>query len=152
MGNGRWVLLLLATLVVASCATTVPLASPESDAAAKKFEPPQGKANLFVSRSASQSGVAVAFKVAVDSKGVGSIVPGTFCLVALDPGRHDVTVSSGLNTTKASVDVDAGKNYFYEVTATSGGFSAQPSLGVVLLESMGKIMVQQNKRVKGNEE
>ena len=90
----------------------------------------------------------MAFKVSVDRKDVGSIMPGTFCLVSLDPGRHEVTVSSGLNTARASLDVDAAKNYFYEVTSTSGGFSAQPSLGVVLLEPMGKMMVQQSKRVQ----
>ena len=151
MKNSRWILL-LAVLVLAGCATTVPLAAPEADAAAKKFEPPEGKANLYVARSTGSSGVTVAFKVAADGKDVGSIVPGTYCLIALDPGKHDVTVSSGLNTAKASLAVDAGKNYFYEVTATSGGFSAQPSLGVVLLESMGKVMVRQSKRVKGTEE
>ena len=80
------------------------------------------------------------------------IVPRTFCLELLDLGVHNITVSSGLIASEASLDADAGSNYFYEATATSGGFSAKPSLCVDLFETVSKIMVQQNKRVKGNEE
>ena len=39
MRHVKWTLLLLSTLAVACCATNAPLASPDSDAAAKKFEP-----------------------------------------------------------------------------------------------------------------
>ena len=90
---------LLGMIVVASCATTVPLASPESDAAANKFEPPEGKSNLYIARSTHSSGAAVAFKVSVDGEGVGSIGPGTFCLVTLGPGVHVVSVSMPARTT-----------------------------------------------------
>jgi len=141
-----------ALLALVGCATGVRLASPAADAAAKTFQPPAGKANLYAARSGGSSGVNVAFKVAVDGKDVGSIGPGTFLLAALTPGHHYVTVSSGINTARTSLDAEAGKNYFYEVTSSSGGYSAQPSLGVVVIEAMGKLMVQQDKRALGTEE
>ena len=47
-----------------------------------------------------------------------------------------------------TVDVESGKNYFYEVTAMSSGMAAKPSLSFVLIEEMGKLMVRQDKRAQ----
>ena len=119
---------------------------------AKRFAPPDGKANLYVARSNAPNGERALFKVSVDGKAVGPIAAGTFYLVVLDPGKHRIAATSNENTSKASLDAQAGKNYFFEVTATAGTASARVSLGLVLLEQMGKIMVQQDKRAQSANE
>jgi len=145
MTNGKWISL-LAVAAFAGCMTTVQLAPSESDAAAKRFVPPDGKANLYVARSNASEGERALFGVSIDGKAVGPIAAGTFYLVVLDPGTHSVAATSNENTSKASFDAQAGKNYFFEVTATAGTATPRVSLGLVLLEPMGKIMVQQDKR------
>ena len=143
----KW-LILVGLSVLAGCMTApVPLASPDADAASKKFQPPVGKANLYVAWSGGPS--AVHFKVAVDGKNVASIEPGTFYLETLDPGQHYLTVSSGLNTAREGLNAEAGKNYYYEVTSSSDDYTAKPSLGLVITGAMGKLMVNQNKLVAG---
>ena len=143
MKKAKWILTLALGALV-SC-VTAQLATPDSDAAAKKFQPPEGKANLYVARSGSSFGETT-FKVVVDGKTVGAVSPGTFVLVELSPGTHNVAAASVETSSKVSLNAEAGKNYFYEVTAKAGDYTARPTLSVVLLEVMGKMMVQQNKR------
>jgi len=150
MKAARWIVVLIGA-ALAGCASNpaVTLAGSDSDAAAKQFRPPEGRANLYIARSESPVGNAASFEIAVDGKTVGPIGPGTFYLVVVDPGTHTITAATTLSSAKAAFDAAAGKNYFYQVTATGTGFTAQPGLGIVLLEDMGKIMVQQNRRAQG---
>lgn len=151
MTKMRWISLLAIT-ALAGCMTTVHLATPESDAAAKRFAPPEGKANLYIARSNDSYGERALFGVTVDGKAVGPIAAGTFYLIALDPGKHTVAATSTENSSRATLDAQAGKNYFFEVKATAGIAAARVSLGFVLLEQMGKIMVQQDRRARGANE
>jgi len=148
MAKGKWILL-LALGALLGC-VTAKLAAPDSDAAAKKFQPPEGKANLYIAWSGSSLGE-TPFKIIVDGKTVGAISPGTFVLVELGPGAHTAAAASIDTSSKVSLSVEAGKNYFLEVTAKSGDVTARPSVGVVLLEVMGKMMVQQNKRAQSTD-
>jgi hypothetical protein len=92
------------------------------------------------------------FDIVVDWKTIGPIGPGTFYLVAIDPGKHGIAATTTLNSATAALDAEAGKNYFYEVTSTGSGFTIQPSLGIVMIEDMGKLMVKQNRRAQGSSE
>ena len=141
--------LVLTALV--GCATAK-IATPESDAAAKRFVPPEGKANLYVARSGGSYGPTTTFDVVVDGKVAGALSPGTFLLISIDPGTHAVAATSIGNSSRTSLEAEAGKNYFFEVTASGSGAIVRPSLGFVLLEEMGKLMVRQAKRVQGSEE
>jgi len=88
----------------------------------------------------------------VDGKSIGPIEPGMFYLVTVEPGRHSIIAMATLNSAKVTLDAQAGRNYFYEVTSSGGGLAAQPSLGFVLLEEMGKLMVRQNRRAQSSGE
>jgi hypothetical protein len=148
MMNGKWVVLLAVVLVAGCMTAAAPAASPESDAAAKRFEPAQGKANLYVARSPGSAGGSTEFKLTVDGKELGSITPGTYYLVVLDPGRHSIAAASMFNSVKTELTTEPAKNYFYEVTARNGA----PSLGLVFIEEMGKMMVQQGRLARGEGE
>jgi len=153
MKAARWIAPVLA-LVLAGCATgpAVRLASAESDAAAKQFVPAEGRANVYIARSNDPAGGVASFTLTIDGKTIGPIGPGTFYLVVVDPGKHSLTAAATLNSAKATLEVQAGKNYFYEITSTGSGLTAQPSLGIVLIEEMGKMMVRQDKRAEGSNE
>lgn len=146
----KWALT-LALMALTGCATAK-MATPESDAAAKRFVVPEGKANLYVARSGGSYAPTTSFNVVVDGKVIGAISPGTFLLVAIDPGTHAVAATSIEGSSRASFEAVAGKNYFFEVTASGSGPMASPGVGLVLLEEMGKLMVRQAKRVQGTEE
>jgi hypothetical protein len=149
MAKGKWILpIIIMSLAACATAPVATIASSESDATAKKFMPPEGKANLYVAWSKNPNGGARSFNISLDGKLLGVISPGTYTNVAIDPGKHSIVVASNLNSAKVSLDATAGKNYFYEVTASAGTYTAQPSISFVLLEEMGKIMVRQNKRAQ----
>jgi hypothetical protein len=151
MMKDAWGLILAFALLV-GCTTTAPMASAASDAAAKSFVVPEGKANLYIARAQSAYGGGALFKVLVDGQAQGSLAEGTFYLVAVDPGRHKIEVRTMANSDTASLDAAAGKNYFYELTATSGTSGVKPSLSLVLFEKMGQMMIRQGKLAQGSGE
>src|SRR5208337_2174631 len=149
MGKGKWILpIFIMSLAACATAPVATIASSESDASAKKFMPPEGKANIYIAWSNNPNGGARSLNVSLDGKMLGIISPGTYHNVAIDPGKHSIEVKSTLNSAKVSLDAAAGRNYFYEVTASAGTYTAQPSISLVLLEEMGKIMVRQNRRAQ----
>lgn len=107
------------------CAT-VPMASKESDAAAKSFAVSAGQANLFVYR-ASEWGSAVKFAVTLDGRMLGELPGSTFIFIPVAPGPHKVFVS-GENSKTVSFAAEAGKNIYIKVTPTMGWASAGVSL------------------------
>ncbi|HUX13971.1 MAG TPA: hypothetical protein VMW87_13150 [Spirochaetia bacterium] len=139
----------LTATVLFGCATTtgVQLANSDSDSAAKQFKPPAGKANLYLAMSEGSSSAPA--EIFVDGKDAGQVGPGTFLLLALDPGGH--TMSAGSNDTSARTDFDleAGRNYFYTVNVSSTFLTMKASITIVLLEPMGKLMIRQSKRAQG---
>jgi hypothetical protein len=75
-------------LAVAAC-TSVPLASREADAAAKRFEPPApGRGALYIVRDGYMLSDEVA--VLVDRRPVGVLAYDSYLRIELSPGQHDV--------------------------------------------------------------
>lgn len=139
-------LILAAILALTGCVTSPPSsADAAADAAAKKFQPPAGKANLYIARAHDNLGNALRFKLSLDGSALGTIAQGNYYLVSIEPGAHHIEVDYLLSAEKAVVEAKAGKNYFFEVTATSGGSGTKIGLSMVLLEEMGKLMVKQDK-------
>ena len=90
-----------------------PPASPESDAQAKQFLPPQGKGNVYVARPGELVllGKPVPYAVTADGKPLGGLMPGMYYCIALEPGNHALGAVSESSTANAAVAVEAGKNY-----------------------------------------
>lgn len=133
--------------VLGGCAT-VPMASALLDNQAKTFTAPAGKANLYVGRSGNPVGGGIAFQVTVDGKNLGSIGPGCYYLIAVEPGRHSVSVSSNENSAQTKIEASANNNYFVEVYATMGLATARVGINQ-LDEEHGKSMVNRGKRAEG---
>ena len=149
MAKGKWILpIIIMSLIACATAPVATVASSDSDTNAKRFTPPEGKANLYIAWSNNSNGEARSLNVSLDGKMLGVISPGTYHNVIVDPGKHNIEVTSNMKSSKVSLDAAAGKNYFYEVTASAGTYTAQPSISLVVFEEMGKIMVRQNKRAQ----
>lgn len=138
-------LLITLAVLLAGCASA-PMASPDSDRDAKKFSPAAGSGNVYVARRSEMFGMLIPFKLLVDGQDKGTLAQGTYQLVAVAAGQHKIEVTTGLKSVQLTVDVAAGKNYFYSTGAQAGEPILQPELSVVLFEEMGKLMVSQAQR------
>ncbi|HTO22810.1 MAG TPA: hypothetical protein VMQ10_09990 [Spirochaetia bacterium] len=150
MSSPKWILLVaLAALAGCMSAPGVQMAPAAADDAAKQFAPPDGKANLYIACSQGAGDRTVPVDITVDGKPAGTLIPGAYALVVVDPGRHDIQASTRSGTARLSLDAAAGKNLFYEVSLLTSGYVSRPDIGVVLIEQMGKLMVNQARLVQG---
>lgn len=134
-------------LLVSGCAATVELAAPDEDTAAKLFNPPQDKANLYITRKSGFAGSAILFQVVVDGRVEGGLAPGTYRVVSVQPGRHVVSVTTAENQSTQTVDAVAGECYFYEVKPKMGMFAARVEVApLATLE--GQELVSKNSLAK----
>lgn len=108
----RVFLTLLACALVA-CASAPP-ASPASEADAKEFAAPAGKARIYVVRRG-VVGTAVLFQVAIDGAVIGSLPVKSFLLSDLEPGRHNVSVFAPGNQESVVLAAEQGRTYFLHV-------------------------------------
>jgi hypothetical protein len=150
-----FVLLAMAGCVTYTAPAPSPAASPESDAQAKLFAPPQGKGNVYISRPGELVlvGKPTVFAVAVDGKQVGGLTPGLYYCLTLEPGSHNLSASFEMSASNAQVSVEAGKCCYYQLTASTASDNiTRLSLSWVILEPMGKLMVNNGKRAQAAEE
>ena len=147
-GTAAWKVCLcaVAMLFVSGCEATratVELASAGEDEAAKSFIPPQGKANIYVTRNSEFKGSSVLFQVVVDGRVEGAIAPGTYHVAPVEPGPHSVSVMTMENQSIQQFDAVAGENYFFEVQPKTGWLL--PKVEVVqLTESDGRAAIAEN--------
>ncbi len=154
----KWTVGIMSFLVLAlaGCMTTgytppapSPLASAESDAEAKQFSPAQGKGNLYIQRNDEITliGQPAAFAVTVDGIQVGGILPGMYYCFVLEPGRHTLSASSEVSIAHATVTVEAGKNYYYQILKSKAPDNTEKlDLSWIFIEPMGKLLINQSKR------
>ena len=114
--------------MLGGCAATVPVMSKEHDIAAERFQPPLGKGNIYVVREDAFGGSAIAYKIELDGISRGSIAPGTYHLLTLEPGRHVVSSSTQENADHVAIEVVEGQNFFVEIKPTMGWIAARVSV------------------------
>ena len=131
-------------LAISGCAS-VPMASPEADAAAKTYKVDPTKANLYIYRN-ENFGAAIKMPVLVDNVLVGDTAAKTYIFKQIDPGPHVIT-SKTENDATLNVDTKAGENYFVWQEVKMGAFAARSKLHVVD-EATGKAGVAECKLVR----
>ena len=135
------------SLMLISCAATVPVMTDEYDAQAEMFDPKQEGANIYVVRDGRFSGSAVLFQIMLDGKIKGSVAPGTYLLLEVGAGSHTVAVMTRENVDRVRLEAMAGSNYFIEVEPKMGWLAAR----VMLTEidaSKGRRLVIEGKRAE----
>jgi hypothetical protein len=114
-----WVLLL------SGCAT-VPMASLDDDAQAKRFEPEPTKAKIYVYRNEVFGG-AISMPVSLDGQMMGRTGPQTYFMWTVEPGKHEVA-SHAENTIRMTLDTQAGRNYYVWQEVKMGMWMARSQL------------------------
>jgi len=133
----------LVAILAAGCAS-VPMASMESDTAAKNFAPKSGKANVYVYRNES-FGAAIKMPVMLDARNVGATAAKTYMLLEVEPGPHTV-LSNTENSPTVTFTAVAGRNYFVWQEVKMGAMSARSALHLVS-EATGKAGVAECKLI-----
>ncbi|TMA30277.1 MAG: DUF2846 domain-containing protein [Deltaproteobacteria bacterium] len=118
--------LLIGAAVLASGCASVPMASHEADAAAKKFEVPSGRANLYVYRNESFGG-AVRMSVQFDGAVLGDTAANVYLYTPIAPGPHTI-VSKSEDDSQLTIEAKAGANYFLWQEVKMGLWAARSAL------------------------
>ena len=135
----------LVLVVLTSGCASVPMASPERDAAAKTFTVKPDKANIYVYRN-EMLGAAIKMPLVLNGKLVADISAGTYLLLEVSPGDHTI-VSKTENDSTLTLTAAAGRNYFIWQEAKMGLFSPRSELQLVD-EAIGKVGVAECKLVE----
>ncbi len=102
------VVFILAALLQ-GCASA-PMASAEKDTAAKSFDVPSNKSNLYVYRN-ENFGAALSMDVYINNQLIGQTAAKTYFKLELDPGKYQVK-SKAENESILDVILRAGENFY----------------------------------------
>ncbi len=124
-----YALFLIVSVVLFSGCASVPMASKEADMAAKKFQPVEGKANIYIYRNET-FGAAVKMPVVLDGKVVGDTAAETYILKTVEPGEHTI-VSKSESDSILNLTAEINKNYYVWQEIKMGMWSAGSKLHLV---------------------
>ncbi|MFZ4856937.1 MAG: hypothetical protein ACOYL3_11120 [Desulfuromonadaceae bacterium] len=159
--SGRWMLIGLC-LVISGCVQaattvmmltppTVPLASEQADAEAKRFQPQPGKASIYVIREDRFAGQNVLFQVSLDGKDNGKLSRGTYFLFTVPPGKHvvDFAQAGGPDPGRGTQTIYAVEDeiYYLEIRPRSGLMEPPTNIFSIDLQQ-GKQMIMGGKRAE----
>ena len=130
-------LLILSFTVLSGCAS-VPMAKPDSDLQAKKFNAVPGKSSLYIYRD-EIIGSAIKIKITLNDKIVGETAPKTYFNIITDPGQQKFTCT-GETTRNFVFDTKPDQLYFIRQEMKMGILVARCSLYTVP-EQQGKMAV-----------
>jgi hypothetical protein len=128
----------MVSVVLAACGLRAVLAPAELDQQSKLFVPSPGKAAIYVYRLDGFRGSAGSFPVTVNGTALGRIVNGTYYMVEVEPGEHEVwvgwdqtmqkTASDPISAKLVLIPVNAvpGRTYFVRVAKTGQDHVAVP--------------------------
>jgi len=136
------VALLLASLVLAGCASVVPLESAEANRHAKTFpSPAEGQAGVYIYRTNPLKGAALKKDIWIDGKCLGESARNVFFHVEVAGNQeHTLATESEFSPNLLQVFMEAGKNYFIRQYIKMGVFVGGARLELVD-EERGKLDV-----------
>jgi hypothetical protein len=111
-----WTILALSFITLVFGCASVPLASKEEETQALGFRAEADHAGLYVCRKSEYNGSGLLTQIVLDGKMKGSLKAGTFFYFSVSPGSHSLAYISADSQRNLSLDVDAGKNYYVELS------------------------------------
>ena len=121
---------IISVFLLSGCAS-VPMASMEQDATAKKFsQPAADKAGLYVFRN-TFVGQALKKTVSLDGAIIGETANKIFFYKEITPGSHTLSTESEFSDNVITFQADGGKNYFSEQYIKMGVFVGGAGLKMV---------------------
>jgi hypothetical protein len=89
--------------------------------------PPAGKGQVVFFRRGGLVGAAIVYKVREGTTAYGTLSPGRYFVVAVDPGKHTYVVHSE-SKDEMTLQVDEGETYYVEGTVAMGILVGRPNL------------------------
>ena len=142
-----WIFYIFVISIMLSGCVVAPTMSEEQDATAKKFQPARGFGNVYIVRKMTLTGSGIVPGVDVDGQSIGSIVPGTYHLLELKPGKYSISVTTKRGEDHEVVDVAEGENYFLEVEPDLFSWRTQASVERIDAEE-GRKLVSKGKLLR----
>lgn len=106
-------------LTLSGCASA-PKADKASEQYAKAFSPKKGQSNIYVYHPRNFDGGGLNYRVTLDNQVVGELSNGTFILLELTPGRHQLVVNNIANFIQPelfspiiTLSTEKEENYFF---------------------------------------
>jgi hypothetical protein len=122
--------LLALYLVVLPGCSSVPMASSEEDAAAKKFEAPEGdNAGIYIYRN-EIFGAAITMNIDIDDQNIGQTASKTYLYKEVKPGKH-IATSKSENESTVIVDAKKGGLSYLWQEVKMGALYARTKLHLV---------------------
>jgi hypothetical protein len=133
-------------LFLASGCASVRTASDEADRAAKKFEPQAQESSIYINQDGEvPTSAPFLFCTALDGKGIARISCNRYQLINASPGIHTLSVIGNDHVEEETFLAEAGKLYFFNITAQRGWMSITPKVKQVD-DSTGRALVNKSKR------
>ncbi len=133
-------------LFFTSCAT-VPLTPPELDRLAKEFNSHPDKAIIYIVRPEKFRGSHIIHYPRLDQKMLGGLKDGTYGVVEVEPGPHQVRVLAEENVGVVKLETEAGRLYFVRIQSVMGTWAPRVSVDL-LSEEQGKELVRVGQRAQ----
>jgi len=136
---------LLLSLLLVACAS-VPMESPEKDAAAKSAKPGPEESLIYVYRN-EVFGAAIKLAMTLDGKMVGETASETYFLLRVPAGKHTLSSQAEGDWDKLTINCEGGKTYHVWQEVKMGMFAANSKLHLMSPEE-GRKGVQECKLIK----
>lgn len=111
--------MIAATLTALAGCASVPMAPKEKDAASKTFQAPSRMAGIYIYRDTIM-GQGVKKLVSIDGAVIGATVNKVYFHREITPGEHTLATESEFGDNELQINVQAGKNYYFEQTMKPG--------------------------------
>jgi hypothetical protein len=117
-----------------------------ADAEAKQFKPNAETATVYINQDgAVPTSAPCLFWTAVDGKRIAPISCRRYQILSIPPGQHAISVIGMDHVEEENLLAEAGKIYFFNITAQRGWMSIRPKLKKVD-DSAGHKLVNRSKR------
>ncbi len=140
--------LVAALAVLTGCASVVPMAPKDQDAASKTFSAPStNMAGVYIYRDNSHFGKALTKTLSIDGVAIGETAPGVYFHREVTPGEHTLATQAEFGENTIKFNAEAGKNYFFQQYMKWGTFKGSAGIQAVT-EEVGKQNVLQYNEAK----
>ncbi len=138
-------MLIAALALLTGCASVVPMAPADQDAASKTFRAPtSGMAGVYIYRDNSFVGKALKKRLSIDGVVIGETAPGVYFHREVKPGKHVVATQAEFGENTIELNAVAGKNYFFQQYIKMGTFKGSAGIQAVSEEDGKQAVLQCN--------
>ena len=148
MNKKQFALIALASAAILGCASMA-----EADKSAQKTDEGQflaenGKANVFFVRVDTTWLRKYPIDVHIDNRKIATLMQKDYTQVSLEPGNHIINLYGHDGNLLYVSQMQANKNYYFQIDETNRGSKFEPSIGIILFDFDAKSTIKRSHRVE----